>query len=452
MKTLILLLILAMSQLLLIGCTDPGLEVETSDSHIGTVRFGCDWSSSSEASKPDSIAIMAVRVINHYKRGMMMSTENYRGHYFYNAPTTVEPWVDPSSITPPPPPQTDNNYTIDPTKPNNGGDDPSTFDPSSEDEAPEILNTSIVVDHFKLPNGTYKFYAVGVDENMYDHVYTNVNEYLQSVGTGMQYSEVEMIYNTHQYGEEGVTQLLGNDYNPGFDIIRTDYPPIFVDCVELMEIADKSDFTITLKPKPLTQNIDIWLNIEKDVSDIPFTIKKVVGEISGIPSKATAFDGHLYLSKTNKMQFTTELTDENGNSITDNSTNTKVRIHANINVLSILHSSKPTDLTGPGILQVSVTYKYKKPNAAGEATEITQVVSGKMNLYNLLKQVNLITYSSDSQYATKSCDHAVLDIPGSMKITPSGGLSGGNEGQGGFGNWEQNGDAKTIDNEDPELY
>ena len=445
---------------ILSGCTDPGLEIETPNSHISNVRFGYDWSAASNAAIPDSMLVMAVRVINHYKRGMMMSTENLRGHYFYNAPDNIEAWVDPSIVPPPPPPpQTDNNYTIDPTEPNNGGDDPSVFEPENpeEEETPTPSN-DIVVDHFTLPEGTYKFYAIGADKNIYDHVYTNLQEYMAAEGTGMQYSEVEMVYNTHRYGEvlhagngegeedEVFASLLGQDFNQGFDIIQTDYPAIFIDRLELKEIPEKQEMEVSFTPKPLTQNIDIWFDIEKEVSDQPFTIESVVGEISGIPSRATAFDGHLYLAKTNKMQFTTKLTDLNGTPLDEDSpTNTQLRVHANINVLSILHSSKPTDLSGPGIMQLAITYKLTKV-VNDEPKEITRVIFGKLNLYNVLKEANLISYSSDSQYATKSCDHAVLDIPMVVKLSPEGVLSGGDDSHGGFSNWEQCGDATTPDN------
>lgn len=450
------LFVLAMVLWLLGSCTEADLELDSPYSHIGNVRFSYDWSGTDAKHIPDSMVVMAVRVVNHYKRGMVVSTENLRGHYFYNAPENIEPWVDPSTVPPtPPPPTIDNNYTIDPTEPNNGGDDPSTLEPSAETEEqdPEVANTTIEVDHFTLPDGTYKFYAVGADEKLYDHVYTNLSEYMASEGTGMQYSEVELVYNTHQQGEENFTSMLAQDNNQGFDYILPDYPAVFIDRLELMEVTEGQEMAVTFTPKALTQNIDIYFDIEKDVSKQPFSIEQVVGEISGIPSKATAFDGHLYLAKTNKMQFTTTLTDQNGTTLTDTPTNNTVRVHANINVLSILHSSKPTDLTGPGIMQLSITYKFSKM-VNNEQKDITRTVSGKLNLYHVLKEANLIAYSTDMQYATKSCDHAVLDIPYLMKVSAEGIASA--SGEGGFNGWEQIDDpdhpVTDNDGDKPEIY
>ena len=70
------------------ACTEAEL-CDAHDGHNGNIRFDYDWSVADGATLPDSMAVMAVRVINHYKRGMMVSTENLRGHYFYNAPDNV---------------------------------------------------------------------------------------------------------------------------------------------------------------------------------------------------------------------------------------------------------------------------------------------------------------------------------------------------------------------------
>lgn len=419
------------------GCTENDLVTDTPKG--GEVRFTYDWGS--YGNLPDSMAIMAVRVVNHYKRGMMMQTtgDPLLGHYFYNPPEKVEAWVDPNNVPPAPQPRTENNEVIDPTQDYNGGVNPDYFTPKGEYVEPEVDKTTIKVDHFALPSGTYKFYALGMDDKLYDHVYTNLSQYMRAAGTGLQYSEVEMVYNVHKPTEAGYN-LLGEDYNQGFDLIHPNYPPIYVDRLELLDVSEGADATISYQPKPLTQNIEINLMFEKDTK-VPFTIERVVGEISGIPSKATAFDGHLYLAKTNKMQFSTTLSDENGNP--DGMTNKKVRMHADINVLSILHSDKATDLTGPGILQLAVTYKT--------ADGTLWTVHGKINLFNTLKKANLITYSDDWQYAYKSTDHAVLDIPTAIKISADGTTSGGT-GDGGIDEWNQWGNATIDDGNGVELY
>ena len=439
---------------LVTGCTEVEMINETPQG--GNVQFSYDWSGVSVANMPDSMAIIAVRVVNHYKCGMMQKTTGspLLGHYFYNPPEHIEAWVDPSTITTPPPPRTDNTAIIDPSEPYSGGVNPGYFTPEGVYVEPTVDKTAIKVDHFMLPSGTYKFYAMGMDNTAspkYDHVYTNVNNFIRAAGTGMQYSEMEMIYNVHHYEDDDFVNLIGKDYNPGFDIIQTDYPAIYADQVELLDVKENNAATITIQPKPLTQNIDINLSFKKNVAK-PFTIEKVVGEMSGIPSKATVFDGHLYLAKTNKMQFSTTVTDGNGNP--DSDTNTDVRVHANINVLSILHSDKPTDLTGPGIMQMAVTYKTKEIDSkTGLPYDKRWTVRGRINLYNTLKEAKLITYSDDWQYAYKSSDHAVLNIPTTIEIRADGTISSGTKStDGGIDEWNQWGDATTDDGNGVELY
>ena len=108
----------------------------------------------------------------------------------------------------------------------------------------------------------------------------------------------------------------------------------------------------------------------------------------------------------------------------------------------------------PGILQLSISYKFQRPNGDGSTTPVVRKVFGKVNLYHVLKQANLIEYSPNMQYATKSCDYAVLDIPGVMKLNPEGIASG--KGDGGFSSWEQIDDpdhpVETDDGTQPELY
>ena len=74
--------------LLVDSCTDAGLcEDATHAVHEGNVRMNYVWPEGT--TPPDSMTIMAVRVVNHRKFGMIVSTENLRGHYFYNAPSNV---------------------------------------------------------------------------------------------------------------------------------------------------------------------------------------------------------------------------------------------------------------------------------------------------------------------------------------------------------------------------
>lgn len=436
--------------LLVDSCTDAGLcEDATHAVHEGNVRMNYVWPEGT--TPPDSMTIMAVRVVNHRKFGMIVSTENLRGHYFYNAPANVTEWVDPDAVDPEPKPEPDPTVigvVVDPEKPNNGGEG-SVPNPNDGEESESTPTEDIVVDHFTLPAGTYNFFTMETDtSNVY---YRNVNEYLNAAGTGLQYSEIGLEYKVYDLDDEKLDVPGKNyqDYNQGFKYVRTECPAIYVDRKELLEIGQNIDMNIQFQPRMLTQNVDIYFNIKKELADgTPFVVDSVIAEISGIPSKVGVFDGHLYLAKTRKMLFRTTLENTNGNKIDDTTTNEDIRVHGNINVLSILHSENPANVSGPGIMQIAIYSHTEQVDEAGVLRKgSTRRVQGRLNLYDSLVKADLIAYSDDYQYATKRVDHAVLDIETTAVVSAKGVQSGSS--QGGINDWTFCSDVSTDENGEP---
>ena len=421
------------------ACTDAGLHEDhylEGGGHNGKIQWGYQFPT--DTAPPSYMAVMAVRVINHWKCGMVVSTENLRGYYFHNEPAYIEPWVDPATIDPDTTevePEDDDGYTdivIDPEQPYNGGEDPNPPSEEGEDEDPDTPSTEpddsipdethTVVEHFNLPDGTYNFYTMSVGipkESRFRDItnylatnYTGVVDYLNADGLGMRYTDIEMEYTSYEL-EDSLLKLpvnIWNDFNQGFKYIQTGSPSIYIGRKELVDVDQTASLGVSFTPTTLTQNVDIYFNIRKDFSERQFVIDSVVCEISGIPSKASLFDGHLYLAKTYKMLFPTTLTDANGSPLTDTPNNDLVRVHGNINVLSILESASPTDMSGPGILQVAIFAHTNEVASDGSTYQNNTRVQGKINLYDTLREANLITYSDDMQYAVKSSEHAVLDI------------------------------------------
>lgn len=467
------------------GCTDAGLHEDhflEGGGHNGKIQWAYQWSADSV---PSYMAVMAVRVINHWKCGMVVSTENLRGYYFYNEPAYIEPWIDPDSIVDPDTtevePVDDDPYigvVVDPEQPYNGGEDPN---PPSEEEGegegesgegddpvnPDADPTDsipdenhTVVEHFNLPDGTYNFYTMSVGipkESRFRDItnylatnYTGIIDYLNADGLGMRYTDIEMVYKSFSLKDSLLFHPDRNwkDYNQGFEYIQTGSPAIYVAHNDLVKVDQKSDMNVSFTPETLTQNIDIYFNITKDISENAFIIDSVICEISGIPSKASLFDGHLYLAKTRKMLFTTTLTDANGSPLTDTPDNKEVRVHGNINVLSILESAHPTDLSGPGILQVAIFAHTDEVASDGSPYQNKTRVQGKINLYDVLREAKLITYSDDLKYATRSAEHAVLDIPSAINL--KGAIVGKtSSATGGLDEWDSVDSEITDNNGDP---
>ena len=100
----------------------------------------------------------------------------------------------------------------------------------------------------------------------------------------------------------------------------------------------------------------------------------------------------------------------NGQPKADTETSDSVRVHANIDVLTIMNAAGPQYATGPGILQLRIRAHAEVPGEDGEPVKRYAYLQAKTNLYNDLMRAKLITYDRDLQWAMKSRDHAVLDL------------------------------------------
>lgn len=404
--------------LLLSACTDPGLCYEADHPHSGKgVYINYEWQDGEKPAYIDSMSVLAVRLINHRKYGMVVSVDSLRGRFFYNAPPKVEAWVDPSIVPPPPPdPETEHNievgsgdvdpHEVDPDAPEPG------YEPEPEPEAPVDV-TSVTVDHFVLSDGTYKFFTMNVDTT--EVRYTNIGEYLEAPGDGMQASGINMAYRTHWRGDPALTDITGDwvDYNPAFPYIQTEFPPIYIDSLEMEDIVSNAAKHIVFRPRQLTQQIDLNWVIRKDNSEIPFVIDSVKAEISGIPSRTGLFSGHLYLAKTYKMLFNAEIVDASGQPYEDTTRDDSTHVHARINVLSIVNNKGNDYQTGPGFLQILAYCRATDPADGRERTRTLQAI---VNMHRELNKAQLIWYDPHGQYATKSCDAATIDLVHRFKI------------------------------------
>ncbi len=407
--------------LLPVACTDPGLCYEDAHPHEAGVFINYNFPESYQLDpqNSDSMQVLAVRIINHQKRGMLVQAlQPNHGRYFYNAPEDVEEWIDPASIPVPEEPVVDPGtiaIITDPEEVFNGGIGPE--DPTPQPVAPPAApKTSYEkeVDRFALSKGTYKFFTMSNDTSQIR--YSNVGEYLDSPGDGTQASDIRVEYRSYPAGDSRLRKIGGDwtDYNPAFEFIQPEPRAIIADSLDITEIAEGQRNDVTFNPKPLTQHIDVYLTLKKVADGIPFVIDTVWAEISGIPSRAYLFSGHLYLAKTRKVRFNTEFIDANGNPKLDTTADDSVRVHGAIDVLTIMNPSGPDVMTGPGFLQLKIKAHARRTRDDGTVYERHVVMQSKTNLYKDLMDANgnprLITYDPNWQWAVKSCDNAVLDI------------------------------------------
>lgn len=408
---------LALALLALCSCTDPGLCYEPNHPHTSNVGISVnyEWPDGEKPAYIDSMSVLAVRIINHRKYGMVWSVDSLRGRYFFNAPPKVDAWVDPY-IEPEPEPEPDSvqviiigdedDHEVDSLKP-----DPHATEPPPVVDPEDMY--AVQTDHFVLNDGVYKFFTMPSDTT--EVCYSNINEYLEAPGDGMQASDINMYYRTYQRGDSLLVNTTGDwtDYNPAFPYIQSNSQPLYSDTLDLESVSMGQHKDIIFHPKRITQQIDLNWVIRKDISEIPFVIDSVKAEISGIPSRTGLFSGHLYLARTNKMLFDAEIVARDGGLMPDDEREDSVIVHARINVLSIVNNKGDDYQTGPGFLQV-MAYCHAVDPKNGLTRHRT--LSGIANLHRELNEAELIWYDPDGQYAVKNKDDAVIDIQHKFRI------------------------------------
>lgn len=399
------------------ACTDPGLCYETEHPHTtgSGISVVYQWEDGAKPEHIDSMQVLAVRVVNHRKYGMVWSVDSLRGRYFYNAPAHVDAWVDPDvQPEPEPEPRTEISIVI-------GDEDSQEVDPDSPDPheqapppPPEPTDVyAVQTDHFLLADGSYKFFTMNSDTT--EVRYANISEYLSAPGDGMQADAIVMHYRTYERGDERLVDNTGlwTDYNPPFPYIQSNSQPLYIDTLDHEEIVMENHKDIVFHPKRITQQIDLYWTIWKGVSLQKFVIDSVKAEISGIPSRTGLFSGHLYLARTNKMLFDAEIVDANDNPATDSEDAGSIRVHARINVLSIVNNKGNDYQTGPGFLQV-IAYCHAVDQ---EGRLCYRTMAGIANLHDELEEADLIWYDPDGQYAVKNKDEAVINVKHKFSIS-----------------------------------
>ena len=435
--------------ILILSCTDPGLCYEANHPHTNAgVYIAYEWPDAQRPASVDSMQVLAVRAINHRKYGIIISVDSLRGHYFYNAPEHVAPWVDPNVEPEPEPIPRDSidipigeetEFDVDP-------DDPFAEPEPIPEPEPPVGPYETVVDRFQLMEGDYRFFTMNSDTT--EIRYTNVSEYLDAPGDGMTVREILVSYVPHEAGDSTLRAQEPNfiDRNPAFDYIQPQFPPIYLDSVDMTRVDKDARQTVVFRPSKLTQNIDLYFTIVKDEQEVPFIIDSIRCELSGIAPRAGLFSGHLYLAHTYKMQFPARIEDRSGNERRDTTRTDSIIAHANIDVLGLVNNRGMDYQTGPGFLQVMV-YAHASEMVNGEERVRRRMLQGIYNLHREIAAADLIEYDEWGQWARKRGDHAELRMERRMGINGRSVISGinGSEGNGGIDVWIESDEGHDVE-------
>lgn len=425
--------------------------------HEGKVSFSYDWGDYTEMYPiekiPDSMYIIATRVVNHYKTAMVVGSNRTEdignsGYFVYNPPVYKPMDVTPPPTSEPEPEPTPPTETEEDDKEQNGGsgNEDLTRAGDDTDDSDDDLSYMDAIHpigirrtEFPLRTGSYKMVTFNMKPEMFD--YTKVVEYMTDPTTDKKLQDLYVEYKTYAKGEEAFKKPLPDwqDYNQYAGYVQTDVTPIFFDTIPSIEVGN-GKMNCKFKPIPITQRIDIYFNIKKDFpkdlatgKDSAFAIDRVVCEMAGIPYRIDLSSGHLAIQSTRKMMFETELLTPDGQPLESDDEGYEgiVRVHATIDVPSIVQNSTPTMSTGPGIMQVMIIAHGTDP---GDGTRKEKKLQGKINLYKTLERAKLITITDDGKYALRNGDHGVLDIVADVVVS-GGNVIKNNDNNGGLDVW-----------------
>lgn len=265
---------------------------------------------------------------------------------------------------------------------------------------------------FQLPVGTYRFLTFNMDST--ELIYNDVKSFLDG-NVNIDMGDLCVEYRVYSKDDPGLRGTIPDwqDYNPYAGYIQPDMRPLCVDTKDAdLSYGQRLDFRFA--PKGMSQNVDVYFDINKKEGSTPFVIDSVIAEISGLPYRINLVNGDLDISRTNKMMFRMEIVDGSDNAISDDYGLMKARCHANIDVPGIVPGNSTEVNTGPGIMQVMIFVHTVNPN--DPSSVLNKMIQGKINLYNTLRRARLTDYTDDMKRVHRTTNHGVLDIQANLII------------------------------------
>ena len=437
-----------------VGCTDADLCPEPLDAHPhrAVVSYSFNWDNVS-GSRPDSMYVLAYRVINQWKSSVAVESNGSpaRGHYVWHVlddePSMTE---TPTGEGPGEGDVTgDESGERDDTGEGSGegdgtgegseeGDDtgdgseeggatrdepevgdgseeePEVEEPIAEEPEPEVRDTT----RFALKSGDYKFVTFNVQDEELD--FSRVNEYLRS--DTMHLQSLDISYKTYIKGDDALRFTIPDwvDYNAYGSNDRYMQPStqaVYYDTISVRSLRSNGEYHINFaNPRRLTQHIEILFDVRKEVYNVPFTVDSVFAEISGIPYTINLSTGYIDIAQTKKMMFKMGIARDvaSGEDPTDTEDNTLLHCSAAIDVPSIVKSASDDLLMGPGIMQVMIFCSAEDPLDTSQ--RLNKKFQGIINIYNTLKAADLIGYTSDRQHAMRNRESARLVIKTDLRV------------------------------------
>lgn len=264
---------------------------------------------------------------------------------------------------------------------------------------------------FKMPIGDYKFYAFSYDPLALD--YTAVENYVSNDDVPIQ--DISVKYRLYEQSDNALKLIIPNwtDYNVYRGAKTYMQPNLGTLCFDTVTwfITNRRTNYIPVTPRRITQVIDFYFDIKKNVSDsVKFTIDSVFCEMSGIPTELNLSTGYFDIQSTGKTMFQADFTK-------DTDSNKVVNCHAQIDVPTIVHNTNDSTYFGPGIMQVVIFTSATHFNKiSGKDETLRKYFQGKINLYNTLTRAKMYNYADDGRHVYRNGEHKDLHINADIQI------------------------------------
>lgn len=433
--------------------TDVDLCYNPEHPHQAKVKYEFNWGLyAKDIAADDSMYVIADRVINHWKAAMIVSPNDpVRGRFVFNGPATADENNQSKPETPGTTPDTPADEDVEEELPGDGPVDGGTLasprreiiastragngenTPDSDKESaprPAVPQTGTLTE-FQIRPGDYKFIAFRVNKE--EMIYDDVDAYLHDETGEKHLQDIYVIYKTYAKEDKQLRETLVDwqDYNPYAGYIQPDIKPVYYDTLPARRIETGSTMTCKFSPRPVTQHIDIYFNIKKNMEGgVKFKITKVWMEMSGIPRRLNMANGYL------DIQYPTAKVMTQAEPLNDTNNKTVQRVHGAIDVPSVVQNSNSDISTGPGILQVIIFTEAEDGSV--------KKIQGKINLYHTLRNAKLITVTEDGSHAIRNGSKGVLNIVADIEIKATD-IIENKDNTGGIDEWKKCDDRIIID-------
>lgn len=404
--------------------TDVELCEEDFHPHWAMLAFQFDWENGEvPTNKPDSMMIIANRIINSWRTGFVIEVpsengatieegDTFFGELIVNKPVQEdnndEEAIEPSQPSDEENPATEENEAENRDEESEEGEgneimegEEGKEEESEELEEEETPAPPIPDKALKVKGGDYQFVAISHD---YDACGIEKLDSFQK-DNSIRAKDLYVKYKTRDKGDKK-NESYGRswiDYNSYGQYTAPAMKPTYYAFVGKETVLANDIHTIRLEPHQITQEYTITFQIEKEYG---VKIDTIVGILSGIPERFGLTTQHVDVSRTNKMVF---IPDANYDGST---TTTLLECSRTVNAIGLVHSKGPGYTQGPGILQLCIYTSTQ--NEEGQTK--TKTIYAIINLYNKITSRRPLLAKSNGEYVIQNGKKFLIDIENILKI------------------------------------